>query len=164
VSREGVAQLVYLLDRAFADSDHSLLDNVLSLKVEDWTTRPPGSKRSILAIFGHAVSTKYLYWNHAFGDGSVGWTDPVLNPMTPGSTFSAELMLEWARRVHEHFREAVSLLDDSDLSEMRYASIWDQRSETRWFISSVIEHDLYHAGEINHLRALIQQNDDWPRA
>ena len=24
----------------------------------------------------------------------------------------------------------------------------------------MIEHDLYHAGEINHIRALHQQNDD----
>jgi DinB superfamily len=86
VSRDGVAQLLYLLDRAFSDGDeHSLIANVKDLSTEEWTARPPGSKRSILAIFGHAISTKYLYWNHAFGDGSMGWTDPVLNPMKPES-------------------------------------------------------------------------------
>jgi len=26
----------------------------------------------------------------------------------------------------------------------------------------LIAHDFYHAGEINHLRALIQQTDRWP--
>jgi hypothetical protein len=25
----------------------------------------------------------------------------------------------------------------------------------------MIEHDLYHAGEINHIRALRQENDRW---
>jgi hypothetical protein len=72
-------------------------------------------------------------------------------------------MLQWAKRGHERFLEAVSRLDDSQLSELRYAAPWDQKAEARWFVSSVIEHDLYHAGEVNHLRALIQENDDWPR-
>jgi hypothetical protein len=26
----------------------------------------------------------------------------------------------------------------------------------------MIAHDLYHAGEINHLRALLQSTDRWP--
>jgi hypothetical protein len=35
------------------------------------------------------------------------------------------------------------------------------RAETRWIIKSMIEHDLYHAGEINRMRALRQENDRW---
>jgi len=26
----------------------------------------------------------------------------------------------------------------------------------------IIEHDVYHAGEVNHLRALRQDDDRWP--
>ena len=33
--------------------------------------------------------------------------------------------------------------------------------ETRWIIKSMIEHDLYHAGEDNRMRALGQRNDRW---
>ena len=33
--------------------------------------------------------------------------------------------------------------------------------ESRWIIAVMIEHDLYHAGEINHIRALRQGNDGW---
>jgi hypothetical protein len=33
--------------------------------------------------------------------------------------------------------------------------------ETRWIIKSMIERDLYHAGEINRMRALRQRNDRW---
>ena len=29
----------------------------------------------------------------------------------------------------------------------------------RWFISVMIQHYCYHAGEINHIRALSQRND-----
>ena len=31
--------------------------------------------------------------------------------------------------------------------------------ETRWIISVMITHDLYHAGEINHIRCLSQRDD-----
>jgi hypothetical protein len=39
---------------------------------------------------------------------------------------------------------------------------WGEQKETRWIITAMIQHDLYHAGEINHLRALIQGTDRWP--
>lgn len=164
MSQSGVEQLIYLLDQAFDGSpEHSLVGNVRGLTVDDWLWRPPDGKRSILAIFGHAGSAKYLYESHTFGDGSIGWTHPTLNPVPPGATFSPELMIEWAREAHLRFRQSVARLTDVDLSANRYAAIWDQPGETRWFIAQVIEHDLYHAGEINHLRALRQKNDDWPR-
>jgi hypothetical protein len=38
---------------------------------------------------------------------------------------------------------------------------WDELKETRWIITMIIQHDLYHAGEINHIRALHQHNDLW---
>ncbi|HEX5940075.1 MAG TPA: DinB family protein [Dehalococcoidia bacterium] len=157
-----VDQLLYLLDEAFNQSDeHSLTANVAGLKPEEWTARPPGAQRAILAIFGHAAATKYLYENHVFGDGTMGWTDHILTPIPPGASFSPGLMIEWAEEAHQRFRQAVARLSESDLSEVRYASIWDQSAETRWFIAQVIEHDLYHAGEINHVRALLQGDDNW---
>jgi hypothetical protein len=36
---------------------------------------------------------------------------------------------------------------------------WGELKVTRWIIAVTIEHDPYHAGEIDHLRALHQQND-----
>jgi len=33
--------------------------------------------------------------------------------------------------------------------------------ETRWIIAVMIEHDLYHAGEINHIRSLFEGEDSW---
>jgi hypothetical protein len=35
------------------------------------------------------------------------------------------------------------------------------RRETRWIISVMIQHDLYHAGEINHVRSLLSGDDRW---
>ena len=33
---------------------------------------------------------------------------------------------------------------------------------TRELVATLIGHDFYHAGEINHLRALLQGTDRWP--
>ena len=33
--------------------------------------------------------------------------------------------------------------------------------ETRWLLSRLLQHDSYHAGEVNHLRSLIDGDDRW---
>ena len=33
--------------------------------------------------------------------------------------------------------------------------------ETRWLLSTLLQHDTYHAGEINHLRSLLSGEDRW---
>ena len=65
-------------------------------------------------------------------------------------------MCEGQRRLREH----LAALNDDDLLKLRRAN-WGEMKETRWLIKTLIEHDVYHAGEINHLRALAQQNDQW---
>ncbi|MCC6238297.1 MAG: hypothetical protein IT299_12110, partial [Dehalococcoidia bacterium] len=39
---------------------------------------------------------------------------------------------------------------------------WRGRLELRDIVRIVIEHDLHHAGEVNHLRALLDGSDPWP--
>lgn len=39
---------------------------------------------------------------------------------------------------------------------------WGGELPTRRIIEIMIAHDFYHAGEINHLRALLQDDDRWP--
>jgi hypothetical protein len=34
-------------------------------------------------------------------------------------------------------------------------------AKTRWLIATLLEHDTYHAGEINHIRALLLSDDGW---
>ena len=50
-------------------------------------------------------------------------------------------------------------LDDSGLLRLRKAN-WGALKETRWLVAVMIEHDLYHAGKINHIRCLHQQDDE----
>ena len=51
-------------------------------------------------------------------------------------------------------------LDNGELLRPRMTN-WGELKETRWIIATLIEHDLYHAGEINHIRSLRRQQDRW---
>ena len=53
---------------------------------------------------------------------------------------------------------STAALDDAELLRPRMTN-WGELKEPRWIIAVMIEHDLYHAGEINHIRTLHQQND-----
>ncbi len=50
--------------------------------------------------------------------------------------------------------------DDAQLQQERLTN-WGERLPTRVIIRILIAHDFYHAGEINHLRALLNGTDRW---
>ena len=54
----------------------------------------------------------------------------------------------------------MAALSDDDLAQPRYAN-WGELRETRWLLSTLLQHDVYHAGEINHIRALLAGEDRW---
>ncbi len=154
-----VSQLLYLLDGAFQGPEwHSLLGNLRSLTPEDWTWVPPGGHRSIRDIVQHVGGCKFMYHNHAFGDATLTWDDPLVVGGDALSSVSAAI--EWLRDGQERLRSGVAVLDDAEMLRPRMTN-WGELKETRWIIAVMIQHDLYHAGEINHLRSLRQQNDRW---
>jgi hypothetical protein len=157
VSRSAVDLLLYLMDEAFdaPDHDHSLLHNLASVTDDIWMTKPPDGGRSIMEMAGHVAACKFVYDNYAFGDASMTWDDPRwYEPRTRGE------MTEWLKDGQRTLRAHVAELADEDLLTLRRAN-WGAMYETRWLASAMIEHDLYHGGEINHLRALLQGNDRW---
>ena len=164
-TRAAIEQLLYLMDEAFEgegalEGAHSFLANLISVNDDDWFWLPPGGGRCIFDIVAHVGECKYVYDSHAFGDGSMRWdrtgTVPTVERRAPQSQ-----IVDWLREGHRRFRQSVaSLADDSELLQPRKAN-WGESYETRWLIATIIEHDLYHAGEINHIRALRQGNDRW---
>ena len=163
MSRAAIEQLLYLMDEAFdaEGHEHSLLANIRSVKDEDWTWVPAGGSRPVFEIVAHVGLCKYIYDNHAFGDGSMSWDRPVSMPRIRRDA-SRDEVIAWLREGQRILRGSVAALesDDEELTLLRRAN-WGQEYETRWLISVMIEHDLYHAGEINHLRAMRQGNDRW---
>jgi len=170
MTRAAVEQLVYLIDEAFEGADEEdLLGNLRSVTEAQWVAVPPGGARSVRQIVGHIGACKYMYDNHAFGDARMTWDDAAgelnvsmedlqskaLDPEPP-----MDEVIEWLREGQRRLRQHVAALDDAELLAPRRPPEGKAR-ETRWIIANMIRHDGYHAGEINHLRALIQSNDRW---
>jgi uncharacterized damage-inducible protein DinB len=156
-----IAQLLYLLDEAFEAStnEQSLLGNLRSLAPEDWLWVPPGGSRSIRDIVRHVGGCKFMYHDYAFGGASLTWEDPLVDGVDAlASSISA---IAWLRAGQERLRQSIAALDDdAELLRPRLTN-WGEWEETRWIIAVMIQHDLYHAGEINHLRSLRQRTDRW---
>jgi DinB superfamily len=162
MGRAAIEQLLYLMHEAFDGEghDHSLLANVRSVKDADWHRVPPGCSRPIFEIVYHVGICKYVYDNHAFGDGSMRWDEPRSLPDIRREA-SRDQVVAWMREGQRLLRGSVEALgSDEELLRLRRSN-WGQDYETRWLISVMIEHDLYHAGEINHIRALLTGDDRW---
>ncbi len=142
----------------------ALFANLKDLRDDDWNWVPPGGARSIRAIVGHVASCKVMYDNHAFGDASMTWIDPLFGEaQSPASNddFSLEKLVDWLRESDLRLRRSVDALgDDEELTKDRRVN-WSGTRSTQWIISTLIRHDTFHAGEINHLRAVHQGNDRW---
>ena len=69
--------------------------------------------------------------------------------------------IDWMTAAHRRFVDHLAALGDDDLGEPRLAN-WGETVPTRWLVSAIATHSTYHAGEINHIRALLQGNDAWP--
>ncbi len=152
------SQFLYLLDGAFEGSEwHSLLGNLRSVAPEDWLWIPPGGRRSIRDIVGHVGSCKFMYENHAFGDAQLTGDHPLVEGRDALATIGSAI--GWLREGQERLRRSVAALDEAELLRPRRHPYSGELEETRWIIGVMIGHDLYHAGEINHIRALRQQDD-----
>ena len=156
-----VSQLLWLLDEAFAGENwHSLVNNVKAVDERDWNRVPDGGDRSIREIVEHVGVCKIMYDNHAFGDALLTWEDQLVEDETSLSTIPSAI--EWLRVCHQQLRRSVAALNDEDLTMPRKSHA-GTLNETRWLIAVVIEHDLYHSGEINLIRSLCARETEWPR-
>jgi uncharacterized damage-inducible protein DinB len=162
-ARIAIDNLVWLIEEAFdGDPSHSLLANLKHLHEEDWTATPEGSGRSIADILEHVGWSKWMYEDYAFGTASMRGDEPPLIPAGGARSRPRPELLDWLTKGHQRWLASVrALTDDSELDRERLTN-WGERLPTRDIIRIMIAHDFYHAGEINHIRALLQKTDRWP--
>ena len=162
-SHTAIDTLAWLIEDAFeGDPDHSLLANLRDVREEDWRALPPGAGRSIADILEHVAWSKWMYEDYAFGQASLRGDRPPLVPPNGERARPHEELLSWLKAGHQRWLASVRALpDDAELDRDRLAN-WGERLPTRVLIRIMIAHDLYHAGEINHLRALLHGTDRWP--
>jgi hypothetical protein len=152
--------IAYLLDQAFDGGEfHSLMGNLGAVDRATWRARVPGSVRTIAEIALHVGGAKVMYDDHAFGTASLVWDSPEVAPWTPGAAPLPDV-LAWLGRSHADLMAHVRALSDADLLVPRRAN-WGELRETRWLLSTVLQHDVYHAGEINRTRSLLVGEDRW---
>ena len=152
--------MVYLMAHAFETGEfHGLMGNLKSVDQDMWTQRLPESLRTIGEIALHVGSSKVMYTNHAFGDGSLTWESPEVQPW-PVDAAPMAATIAWLREVHASLMVHVRQLDDSQFSRLRMAN-WGEAKETRWLLSTLLQHDVYHAGEINRMRSILSGEDRW---
>jgi hypothetical protein len=161
-----VEELVYLLNEAFSgkgieetNESQSLLVNIASVDEAIWRTPAPGGVRTVESIALHVGTCKVMYDEYAFGTAKLTWDDPNLRPWPQGEAPMSEV-ISWLGSIHARLVEHVAALGDEELGAMRAAN-WGEMKETRWLISILIQHDTYHAGEINHVRSPLAANDKW---
>jgi uncharacterized damage-inducible protein DinB len=162
-SHSAIDTLAWLIEQAFeGDPSHSLLSNLQQVREEDWLAPPGGSGRSIADILEHVGWSKWMYEDYAFGSASLRGDQPPLIPTEGARSRPHAELLSWLTKGHQRWLASVrALRDDSELDRERLTN-WGERLPARDIIRIMIAHDFYHAGEINHLRALLQQTDRWP--
>lgn len=161
--RTVIETLARLIEDAFeGDPDHSLMANLRDLKDENWTALPPGAERSIAEVLEHVGWSKWMYEDYAFGTATMRGDQPPLIPTNSAKSRPREELLDWLREGHRRWLASVrALSEDSELERPRLTN-WGEHLPTRTIIRIMIAHDFYHAGEINHIRALLQGTDRWP--
>ena len=162
ISHVSLDTLCWLIEDAFTgDLSQSLMRNLTNIRENDWTALPPGGGRSIAEILEHVGWSKWMYEDYAFGTASLRGDQPPLIPEGGARSRPQAELIEWLKQGHYKWLASVRALPDDNELEVERLTNWGELLPTRTIIRIMIGHDYYHAGEINHLRALLQGTDHW---
>lgn len=164
--RGGIEALLDLMEEAFrgvgieeSNESQALLNNVASVSAGQWRALPAQAVRSIADIANHVGACKVMYDDYAFGSGSLQFATPHVEPYVAEGS-KAEVVA-WLEQAHDRLEAHVAaLVDDTELDVPRMTN-WGELRPTRWIVAAMITHDAYHAGEINHVRSLLDGDDRW---
>jgi uncharacterized damage-inducible protein DinB len=166
-SQTEVNVLLGVLNRSFYEDPaefsgrrwHSLISNLEPVQPEDWDALPEGAERPIRELVLHTGKCYLMYENHCFGDGTLAWTAGAMADGLPQQA-TPEQTIAWLRAAHQKFSESLARITDEQLDEPGVGS-WSEGLPRRDIVERMIQHGIYHAGEINHIRGTIQRNDAW---
>ncbi len=140
-----VTALLRRLDRAWQDSALGVESNLADLTEAEADWLPMPSLRSIRDLLAHLGTGKVVTANRCFGDGTLGFSAVAV----PEAWRDLD---RWLRHAHEGLREPLGFLRDEQLGERR--SMFGREMTLERILEASIEHDFYHAGEINRTREL----------
>lgn len=153
-------KLVRSLDAALRKSEwHSMEAALRGLSEAEAGWAPsryegfPWSKGSIREIVLHVAADMLVQHSIGFGDGSLDWDKALALPEVREGTLDAARRL--LKRGEHELRRTLSELTDEDLG--RKVTTWGGKTmSAESFFDMMIEHALYHAGQIRYIRCLIE--------
>jgi uncharacterized damage-inducible protein DinB len=153
-----VGQLESLAMRAFSESPwHSLLSALKGISEKTFFFVPqqhrgfPWMDGSIRDIVYHVTGDKIVQLSAAFGGGKETWDSLA-------SKLSKSDMAKMMRELHDAFeleRSKLKSLSDDEL-EQKVTTWGGKRMKACDLFLMLIEHDLYHAGQIRYIRNVIE--------
>src|SRR5688572_14263630 len=153
-----VHEILSLLRAAYKDDpEHSLLGSLWTVSDTDWSAKLSADGRSIRAIVRHVATAYHAYHESAFGSGEPSWERFTAMGR---SKAEREDIMAWLAEGFESVIASASALEDAGLEAPR-PTHWGEPMPTRRILRTLIAHPYYHAGEINHLRSVLQGNDRW---
>ena len=162
--------LLRQMNAAYRDDPfHAFRNNVASVRPEEWDVRPSGwtveefgaqPELSIRDLVLHVAAPKYMYADRAFGDATLEWGDIKL------PSLDTESILRWLDDGHRKLVDGLAALEDDAELAVERQTPWRAPTTMRrdQLLTIVINHDVYHSGEINRQRALIRGTQGWDRA
>jgi uncharacterized damage-inducible protein DinB len=168
MGRTGIEALLYLLDEAFrgggieeSNESQALITNLATVPDEAWRALPSGGVRSIEAIAIHVGACKVMYDDYAFGPGELQFATPVVEPWGSDGPAPKDDVVAWLERSHGQLVDHVRALESDDELDRPRMTNWGELRPTRWIVATMVTHDAYHAGEINHIRSILGPDDRW---
>jgi len=167
-ARSGIDSFLYLMNEAFrgrgieeSNESQALLTNLATVSESAWRALPVGASRAIETMALHVGACKIMYDDYAFGTGTLRFGAPEVEPWGARGPGPKDDVLSWLEHAHQSLVDHVAALaDDHELGRPRLTN-WGELRPTRWIVGAIITHDAYHAGEINHVRSLLDGDDRW---
>jgi len=170
VARTEIALLCRQFEASYrTDPFHALRKNIEAVGPEEWFATPAGDSARLRDEWGeqpelaisdlveHLAGAKFMYADHAFGPGTMNWGDI----RSPGRERGR--LLDWLDEGHALFAAGLAALEDD--AALQEECPWPGRPPIArgLMVQVMINHDLYHSGEINRQRALLRGSDGWRR-
>ncbi|HEX5479727.1 MAG TPA: DinB family protein [Dehalococcoidia bacterium] len=154
-TRTRVELLAQLLESAFRGrTAHSLLANLSDVRDADWDARPAGGDRTIGEIVEHCTIAAEL-WHDTLLASEQRTYDALFAERPRAAGPDPAALREALIAAHDHFLASMRSFDDAQLADARRAHYGALTSVERAIVV-LIEHALFHAGEIGVIRGVVE--------
>jgi uncharacterized damage-inducible protein DinB len=165
MTRIAIETLTRQMNAAYRDDPfHAFRKNLASVRPEEWDVRPEKwsvdefgtqPELSIGDTVLHVAGAKHMYADRAFGDASLEWGQ--FGP----PAFDMKSVLGWLDEGQRKLTEGLAALHDDEELAVERPAPWRVPMPREQLVRIVMNHDLYHSGEINKQRALIRGAEGW---